>query len=196
MRRPLAVLWAAVLVLLVVVVAAPPASAATLPYGSYVWATTATKTLVFNQKNLGGQPVAQYTNQPRGNLVRINSQTGPWVVVPTLTGIDVFDAGTGGYANTFVGDPGGYRQVAAIEAASVGPPSISALRTDGTAIDVFVGGPSPSWSSRPTTVSAAPSPAPPSSSPPAVPSAATNRTRPPRARRGRHRRDPRRRRPT
>lgn len=143
MRRPLAVLWAAVLVLLLGVVAAPPASAATLPYGSYVWATTATKTLVFNQDNFD-QPVAQYPTQATGNLVRVNSQTGPWVVVPTQTGIDVFDAVTGGYANTFVGDPGGYRQVAAIEAASVGPPSIYALRTDGTAIDVFVGGPNPS----------------------------------------------------
>jgi hypothetical protein len=144
MRRPLAVLWAAALVLLLGVVAAPPASAADLPYGPYLWATTADKTLVFSTDRLNQQPVAQYSNQPTGNLVRVNSQTGPWVVVPTRTGIDVFDAGTGGYADTFVGDPGGYRQVAAVEAASVGPPSIYALRTDGTAIDVFVGGLSPS----------------------------------------------------
>ncbi len=144
MRRPLAVLWAALLVLVLGAIAAPPASAATLPYGQYLWATTEGKTLVYSVDRLNEQPVAQYANQPTGNLVRVNSQTGPWVVVPTRTGIDVFDAGTGGYGDTFQGDPGGYRQVAAIEAASVGPPTIYGLRTDGTAIDVFVGGLTPS----------------------------------------------------
>jgi hypothetical protein len=84
--------------------------------------------------------VAQFSNSPTGNLVRVNSQTGPWVVVPTRTGIDAFDANTGVYADTFEGAPGGYQQVAAIPSKeSVGPPIIYGLRTGGEWVDIFVG---------------------------------------------------------
>jgi hypothetical protein len=136
MRRVLALVLVGVVSVLGVVGASPSSAVVTsLPPGSYVWLVTADHTYAFGDQT---EPVTHLANSPTGNLAWVNSQTGPWVVVPTAYGIDTFDATTGVYAETYDGAAGGYKQVAAIHSfQSAGPPIIYGLRMDGEWVDVF-----------------------------------------------------------
>ncbi len=136
MRRRLAVLLTALVVMALGVAAAPPATAANLPPGEYLWATTATQTLVYDRSQLTPVLVAQTTNNPTGGLARSIDQFGDWVFVTTTGGIQMFDATTGQPIQSFTADSNGYQQVAAVP--SLGGTTVYGLRTGGAVVDVFL----------------------------------------------------------